>query len=149
MLAMRITTAGIVVRAQSYETILQHFRSRSGLYILGAGASAGIVPFGASFLSTPAVGYVHAGSFPADIPQQSELTRRSIAALLGMNDEDRRARLFGGREIRPGTTDFPYEEQLRRQSDFYTRLHLKHLLAKPRYWQRQSDSYLAFFFAEQ
>lgn len=145
MLYMSITTTSkMVPRAQSYGTILQHFRSRSGLYILGAGASAGIVPFGASFLSIPAIGYMHGGSFPADIPRQSELTQRSIAALLGMNAEDRRALLFTDREIRPGTTSVPYEELLRRQPDFYTRLHLQHLLAKPRYRHHQSDNYLAF-----
>jgi hypothetical protein len=133
----------MAVHAQSYETILQYFRSNSGLYILGAGASAGMVPFGASFLSTPAVSYVLGASFPADIPQQSELTRRSNAALLRMNAEDRHALLFGGREIRVGTTDYPYEELLRRQPDSYTRLQLKHLLATPRYRRQESDSYLA------
>ena len=144
---MSITTTSLMVaRAQSYETILQHFRSRSGLYILGAGASAGIAPFGASFLRKPAVDYALGGSFPADIPQQSEFTRRSIAALLGMNAEDRRALLFGGRELRPGTPDFPYKEKLRRQPDFFTRLHLMHHLAKPRYWHQQCDNYLAFRF---
>jgi hypothetical protein len=134
----------LIAREPSYETLLQDFRSRSGLYILGAGVSAGIVPFGASFLGAPAIGYVRGASFPAHIPQQSELTRRSIATLLSMDAEARRAVLFDGREVRTGTLDFPYEEFLRRQPDFYTRLHLKHLLAKPRYRQLQNDSYLAF-----
>jgi hypothetical protein len=139
-----ITIGRVVPCTPSHETILRHFRTCRGLYILGAGASAGLVPFGPEFLRGPGIDYVRGGGFPADLPQQSELTRRSVAAFTGMDVDDRRALFFPGRDIRPGTTDFPVTEFLLRQPDFFTRQRLKHALAESRFRHRQSDSYLVF-----
>jgi hypothetical protein len=105
-------------RTPSHEAILQHFQARRGLYILGAGASTGLVPFASEFLRTPAIDYVHGGGFPVETPHQSELTRKSIGALLSGDAEDISSLLFPGRIRRPGTAEFPYEEMLRRQPDF-------------------------------
>jgi hypothetical protein len=128
----------------SYETVLRHFRTSRGLYILGAGASAGLVPFGLDVLRGPAIDYLQGGGFPVDIPQQSELlTQRIVADLMGMDVDERRSLTFPGRVRRPGTTDFPWEMS-RRQPDFYTRLALKHSLAKSRFCHWRSDSYRAF-----
>lgn len=44
LLGCRQITMGL--RAPHPELILRHFRSRPGLYILGAGASAGLAPLG-------------------------------------------------------------------------------------------------------
>ena len=63
---------------------------------------------------------------------------------MGMDSDDLLSRLFPGRAIRPGTPEFPYKEILRRQPDFFTRLHLKRALAEFRFSHRRSESYLAF-----
>jgi hypothetical protein len=60
----------------SYEFMLKHFRARPGLYILGAGASAGEAPFGENFMLGPALDYIPRG-FPVDIPTHSELSQKS------------------------------------------------------------------------
>jgi hypothetical protein len=68
----------------SYEFLLRHLRSRRGLYILGAGTSAGAsewageVRFGQDFLIGPALEYVRGGSFPVSLPIPSELSRKIV-----------------------------------------------------------------------
>lgn len=134
----------MVPRVPSHETLLRHFRTRRGLYVLGAGTSAGHVPVSLGLLRGPALDYARGGSFPAAVPGQSELTRKSIATATGSNLSAALSLLFPDREVRPGTPQFPLEELLRRQSDGYTCLHIMHALAKPCFWNTQSDNYLAF-----
>jgi hypothetical protein len=77
---------------------------------VGAGASAGLVPFGLDFLRGPLIDYLQGGGFPVEIPQQSEpLTRRIVQVFMGMDVDDRRSLLFPGRVFRPGTPDFLWE----------------------------------------
>jgi hypothetical protein len=124
----------------SFEFLLNEFRTRRGLYLLGAGASAGEVPFGESFMMGPALDYLrNSGSFPADIPIQSELNKKiiRIASPLLIS------RLFPDRDIRDAT-DFPYQELLRRLPNFHARFYMKHTLATARYSGRQSESYRVF-----
>ena len=69
----------------SYEFILQHFQTQRGLYILGAGASAGSAPFGGEFSRVPSLDYLrNFGSFPAIIPAHDE---RELLVLLLFPDE--------------------------------------------------------------
>jgi hypothetical protein len=123
----------------SYEFMLKHFRARPGLYILGAGASAGEAPFGENFMLGPALDYIP-GGFPVDIPTHSELSQKIIAIANGLSPAD----FFPERAIRLGTEEFPVYEMLRRLPDYYARLFMKHKLAAPRFLQRQSDNYRVF-----
>jgi hypothetical protein len=123
----------------SYEFILRHFQARPGLYILGAGTSAGSAPLGVAFWRSAALDYLrNFGSFPASIPTQAELTTRIInnASNLTVND------IWPEREIRPGTEILPYPEILRRLPGLFVRFHLKHVLSAARYRVAQSASSL-------
>jgi hypothetical protein len=130
----------------TYEFLLGHFRARRGLYILGAGTSAGAtesageVRFGQDFLIGPALEYVRGGSFPLSLPIPSELSRKIVNVTRGVP----LSRVFPDRIIRPGTDDFPYEEMVRRMPDGFARLFMKHDLSKVRYSQRPRDNYTAF-----
>jgi hypothetical protein len=131
-------------RVPSLESILTHFRACRGLYVLGAGASAGHVPFGQAFLRAPALAYLRSSAFSADRPRQSELTSRIVAETLNLDRNTLLSHLFPGRSFRPGSVDFPYRELLRHLPDLFARMHLQHTLSRPRYWRQQSDSYLVF-----
>ena len=62
-------------KTPSLESILRHFLSRRGLYILGAGASAELAPLGVSFWTASPIDYLrNVSSFPVAVPQRSELT---------------------------------------------------------------------------
>jgi len=131
-------------RAPCKETILRHFRTRRGLYILGAGASVGHVRLSNGLLRAPALAYARGGSFSALVSKQSELTRKSVAAATGNNLKTALSHLFPDRVVRPGTAEFPLEEMLQLMPDLYTLQHMRHALAKPRFMDHQSDNYLAF-----
>jgi hypothetical protein len=128
----------------SKEAIFQQFRTCRGLYVLGAGVSAGHVPLSNGLLRAPALDYVRGGCFPAFLPSQSELTKKSVAATTGSNLTTTLSILFPNRTPRPGTEEFPLEEMLRRMPDLYTLQHMRHALAKPRFLDEQSDNYLVF-----
>lgn len=49
--------------------LVRLFINYSGCYILGAGASAGVVPFGNELTYLIVDHYTRGGSFPADIPK--------------------------------------------------------------------------------
>jgi hypothetical protein len=130
----------------SYEFLLRHLRARRGLYILGAGTSAGAsesageVRFGQDFLIGPALEYVRGGSFPVSLPIPSELSLKIVNVARGVP----LSRMFPDRIIRPGTEDFPYEEMVQRMPDCFARLFMKHDLSKVRYSQRPRDNYTVF-----
>jgi hypothetical protein len=131
----------------SYEFLLRHFRARRGLYILGAGASAGAsesageVPFGHDFLIGPALEYVRGGSFPVTLPIPSELSGRIKNAARGVS----LSRVFPDRILRPGAAEeFPYQELLQRMPDGFARLYMKHDLSKVRFAQRPRENYTVF-----
>jgi hypothetical protein len=129
-----------IVKTHSYEFLLAHFGARHGLFILGAGASAGQVPLGKELLTGPAFDYVRsAGSFPVIPPKHSALSERIIDAARGILP----AHIFRNREIRPGTTEFPYQEILERMPDAFARLHMQYNLAKV-LQSRQADNYRVF-----
>jgi hypothetical protein len=132
-----------LLKVPSYEFLFREFQVRHGLYILGAGASTGDVPFGESFMIGPAIDYVReAVGFPAIVPEQAELNRRiiEIATRLPVS------RFFPEREFRIGTPEFPYREMLQRLPEFYAHLFLKHSLSSARFTGRRSDNYPAFQF---
>jgi hypothetical protein len=124
------------------ESVLRDLQSLPGLYLLGAGMSAGLVPFRTSFMTAPAVDYIrNSGGFPAERPRQNMRTQRvrRAAAALSLSD------YFPDRELCPGTADdFPLREMLERLNDTHVYLHMAHLLTRARATQRRSDSYEIF-----
>jgi hypothetical protein len=122
------------------EVMLRHFRELPGLYILGAGASAGAAPLGKDFWTAAPIEYVRGGSFPADIPAHAPLTQRMLHSSCGVSIDE----IFLGREIRPGTRVYPYREIMQRMPDFYARSHIKHRLSAARFAARPNDNYRVF-----
>jgi hypothetical protein len=119
---------------------VRQFRSQSGLYIIGAGASVGDAPRGQSFMAGPALDYVRGGSFPVSIPEQSELNERIITAAQRVSLAD----VFPDREIRPGTDGFPFLEMAQRLPIYYGRTRMKHVLSRARYSGCKPHSYRVF-----
>jgi hypothetical protein len=79
-------------KSKTLEELLWRFRHSRGLFLLGAGASASIVPFGLRFIATPSLDFVdNWTSLSASRTEQDLLTRRSIEAamptLLGRRGE--------------------------------------------------------------
>jgi hypothetical protein len=128
------------VIAPSLEFLFRRFQACSGLFVLGAGASAPTVGLGYDFLTGPALDYVRGGSFPVDLPASSELTRK----IIGMARNIAPDRICPHRVLRPGTDVIPYWELLDRLPRAYTRLNLKYDLSKYRYGGNAIDNYSAF-----
>ena len=71
------------------EAILRDLRRVSGLYLLGAGMSAGLAPFASAFMTAPAIDYLrNSSSFPAQRTAKNLRTRRvrAFAASLSVAD---------------------------------------------------------------
>ncbi len=127
----------------SYECLLTRLRTESGLYVLGAGVLAGITPLGRSFWTAAPLDFLrNLAGFSAEIPNHSALTRQILENSRGITISD----IFPGREIRPGSWDYPYWEILQRIPGCYARILLKHLLAKANFTALQNDSYGVFNF---
>jgi hypothetical protein len=127
----------------SYECLLARLRTESGLYVLGAGASAGVAPLGRSFWTAVPLDFLrNLTGFSAEIPNHSALTQQILENSRGITIED----IYPGREIRPGSWDYPYREIMERIPGYYARILLKHLLAKANFAARHNDSYGVFDF---
>jgi hypothetical protein len=110
----------------SYELILRHFQARGGLFLLGAGASAGLVPIGGRLFRIAALDWLRSFSgFSPRIPTHSLLSQRIIEAALGISMFE-----LTGREIRFGTEPYPIEAVLRRLPDNAARLRILIEMAK-------------------
>ena len=128
------------VTRPSLEFLLHQFRSHSGLYIVGAGASAGLAPLGAEFwTSTPITFLRNFRGVSVNIPTHSGLVGRMLEY---WSDWDLK-RIFPDRELRHGG-DFPIWEFLERMPNHYARTHLKSLLARAVYDNRRCDNYQVF-----
>lgn len=127
-------------RVPSFESILQQFRHRRGLYVLGAGTSAGLAPIGHGLYRIVALDWWrNGGGFRPDIPIHSVLTQKIIDSQINCPQEE-----IWGREIRPGTEPFPAVEMLQRLPNGAARLHVMHELVKERHKTRETDSYRVF-----
>lgn len=119
-------------------------RTRMGLFVVGAGASAGSSPLGRDFWRESPLDYLRdLRSFPAIVAPRGPLTQRMID-YSGIEIGD----IFPGRELRPGTEEYPFREILKRLPDGFAREQLKHVLARARYLARTegtvTDSYRVF-----
>jgi hypothetical protein len=133
-------------KVPSYEVLLRQFRTDSGLYLLGAGTSAGTAPLGRAFWTAPSLDFLrNIGGFSAEKPIHSPLTSGIIKNSSGIFLSE----IFPNRALRPGNDDLLYREILRRMPNYYARLLLKHLLAKANFYDQQTHSYriLRFFAA--
>jgi hypothetical protein len=126
-------------RLPSLETMFAQFRAQRGLYILGAGASAGEVPLTGDLMRDPAIQVITGGCFPAEVPTHSILGSRLIAAGCQLTSDV----LYPGREFRPGTPDIPIKEIAVRMQDSFGEYWLRHLLAAARHAGRISANYAA------
>jgi hypothetical protein len=121
---------------------LRRLSTGRGLYFLGAGASAGEAPFGASFLWDPLIDFLrHAGSFSISQPEHPPLSRLLLDAGANLTAFD-----IYGRTLRPGTEDIT-QQLLQHIPPSFLRSYLMHRLAEPRYRCRASHNYLPFRFA--
>lgn len=68
-----------IVREPSFESILQRFLCQRGLYMLGAGSSAGLTPIGNGLYRIPAFyWWRNGGGFSPDIPLHSPFVQKII-----------------------------------------------------------------------
>lgn len=109
--------------------------SHSGLFLVGAGASAGWSPLGQAFWSGSQWEYIRkANSIPVHAPLHQPLTQRMID--------------FSDHQIRQSGGDLLNEAIRRRMPNGFARANLMHSLAKPRYLVqtegRVTDSYRVF-----
>lgn len=123
----------------SPEILFRRLLSGRGLYLLGAGASTGEVPFGASLLREVGVEYLqHASSFSTIRPLHTPLSDLVLEAGANIAAFDVR-----GRELRPGTEDIT-QELLRLMPPSFPRSFLMYQFAVARYRCRTSRNYLPF-----
>lgn len=125
----------------SYEYLLRHCQSQSGLYVLGAGATGGLAPFGTEFWSGPARTFLRdISAFPVELPRRTLLAQRLVEAGRPLRLPD----IYPERPFRPGEDDQPLQDILLRLTDFYARTSLKHSIARPRYERRRNHNYEVF-----
>ncbi len=119
--------------------LLWRLRREAGLYLLGAGASAPVVPMAPMLLLATAASYVQLGSFPTEAAPTTVLTERLQAQARGHD--------FWGWPLRPGTDDFPTLEVLATLGHGGALAHYMHQLAVPRFARRRIPNYtvLRFF----
>ncbi len=126
------------------ERMFTCLRTCMGLFVVGAGASAGSSPLGRDFWRESPLDYLRdLRSFPAIVAPRGQLTQRMIDHA-GIEIGD----IFSGRELRTSTDKYLCREIMMRLPDGFAREHLKHVLARPRYRARTegtiTDSYRVF-----
>jgi hypothetical protein len=127
-------------RKTTFESIVQHFCARRGLYFLGAGASAGLAPLGNGLYRIVALDWWrNGGGFRPDIPFHSPLVEKIIASQRDCSQEE-----IWGVSLRPGTVPFPAVPMLERLPNSGTRLRVMHELVRARHEDRGTDSYRVF-----
>ncbi|WP_147385633.1 hypothetical protein [Oleomonas cavernae] len=117
------------------------FRTAPGLYLLGAGASAGTAPLGRAFWTAPPLDFLrNLGGLSVAEPTHSPLTKGIVNNSSNITPFE----VFPDREIRFGYDNLLFLEIIKRIPNFYTRLLLKNRLAKANFINRKSDSYSVF-----
>lgn len=113
--------------------LLWRLQRESGLYLLGAGASAPVVPMAPAMLLATADSFIHLGSFPPELAPPTILTKRIQAQAAGHD--------FFGRPLRPGTDNFLTMEVLGRLGHGGAQAHYMHQLARSRFARRRIPNY--------
>jgi hypothetical protein len=118
-------------KAISLEELLSRFRHDTGLFVLGAGASAGIVPFGLKFIAAPSLDFVdNLTCLSTSRTKQDLLTCRSIEAAMPFLRGRRRERGFDFETTKAVLTHMPNGVPI---------LHIVHELGKARLRQLKDD----------
>jgi hypothetical protein len=78
--------------------------------------------------------------YPVEIPAHSPLSEKIIRAASSMP----LSQVLPGRELRPGSEDFPFSELLSRMPDGFGRVSLKHEMARARFRRTALESYRVF-----
>jgi hypothetical protein len=100
-----------------------------------------MAPLGNAFWRRPATAFLRdIGAIPVEVPKQSLLTSRMLGEARRIGAKD----VYPDRIFRPGADDFPYQDALRRMTDYYARNIIKHALARPLWDRRQSHNYNIF-----
>lgn len=102
-----------------------------GLYVLGAGASAGIIPFGKELVVKISDHYNEGGSYSADRPYQDRRTKWVINSSFKKPFE-----LISGNEL--------YNDLISRVSSGFVQLRLFHELTKPVFLNVVPNNYAVF-----
>jgi hypothetical protein len=122
---------------------LRRLCTERGLYFLGAGASTGEAPRGASFLRDPLIDFLrHAHSFSSNAPEHPPLSR----LLLNEGSNITASDIDIYCTLRAGTEDTT-QKRLQLMQPNFARSHMMRQLAVPRYRRRASHNYLPFRFA--
>jgi hypothetical protein len=121
------------------ELLLAHFRSRRGLYLLGAGASAGDVPLDP--LKQVVLQYLReAGGFPIQPPERTPLDVLAMEAGWTLTDAD----IYPDRPLRPGTAPTDFRWKLRRAPGLFIRRATMAAIAEANWHRRRTHSYTVF-----
>jgi hypothetical protein len=115
----------VTILAPSLEIMSTEFRARRGLYVLGAGASSGISPIGQELAVATGVDSIRRGSFSVIRARPTILTGRVTKHF----DNGPPVDIFGNRELRPGTEDFPYRAAISRLTDQEAQWRMRNRLA--------------------
>jgi hypothetical protein len=128
----------MILKKPTLESILNDFQTRKGLYFLGAGASAGLAPFGHDFMSGPGLDFIrNVTAFAAAIPEQPKLNQKIIAAT------ERSLKLLRYQLRRPEIIDLQLEI-LQRLPEGFARMLMQHQLAEALHARRPCDNYAVF-----
>jgi len=130
---------GVPRRQFRLEHVLARFRSRRGLYLLGAGASAGDVPLDP--LKQIVLQYLReAGGFPIQPTKHAPLDLLAIAAGWDLTDAD----VYPDRPLRPGTPHTDFKWRLRRVPGLFIRRATMAAFAEASWRRRRTHSYTVF-----
>lgn len=129
----------MALRTPSLEDMIADFRTRRGVYVVGAGASSGIAPFGAQLFNATGASYFNRGGFSVTPAKPIILNKAIRNRIMSGSPADV---LIPNRSIRPGTEEPPFEFVLSTMPEEYAHWSLRAQLAGiPR---DDFDSYTVF-----
>lgn len=114
------------------DELARYLLNKKGLYLLGAGASAGVVPFGKQLAEKIGDTYKNGGSFPVDTPHQDVRTNWAINLSL----KDPLDLMIRGDEL--------HNDLIRRMPSGFVQALLFHELAKPSFLNATPNNYSVF-----
>jgi hypothetical protein len=129
----------MTIPTPSLESMIGEFRTRCGLYVLGAGASAGISPVGDELAKSTGVDFIRRGGFSVMTARPTILTNRVAAKVMSAPAS---SLVYPDRILRPGTQDFPYAAALARLTDEEAQVRMRIRLAS--FERRPFDNYRVF-----
>lgn len=134
--------------AVTYEFLFNLFRAKPGIFVLGAGASSGLVPLGKEILKPAPVDFLRRGSFSVNPERQSLLTERSVNSFLGIDPVNLSRLLYPERILRDPedlyTASMHPRPLLQRLPDSVVQFRVRHEIAKSAFCRTKSSNYDIF-----